>query len=70
MQGGFILASHPAALGFILGIPNNFSKCCRELVDCIAYNSGQRLDNVNQARLVLTSVKLVRQKTQKMHLPF
>ena len=63
MHKGKILVSHSAAPGFD-------SRCSQEyfllmllrFIDGIAQNSGQRLDNVNRAHLVLASGKLVLQK--------
>ena len=56
-----ILASHHTAQGSIL-CPRIFLLMLLRFIDGTAYNSGQRLDNVNQPRLVLTSGKQVLQK--------
>ena len=59
MQGGCIaLVSHSADPVLILLMLLRF-------IGGIALNSGQRLDNVNRAHLVLASGKLVLQKVQK-----
>ena len=55
---GSILASHPAALGSIPGIPENFS--LEFFYVAVGFSDGapqsdQRLENVNQTHLVLAS---------------
>ena len=67
-----ILASHPAAPGSVLGVPKNLSLLMLlRFIDSTAWNSGQRLYQVNRTHLVLASGKVVPQKTYKMyHLAF
>ena len=51
--------------GFKSSIPNFSSEEILKLlrlIDCTAWMSGQRLDNVNQTHLALASEKLVPQK--------
>ena len=60
-----ILASHPAALGSNPSIPKNILVEILNLLRFIngaAWNSGPKLDNVDQTYLVLASGKLVLQK--------
>ena len=60
------LALHP---GSIIHIPESFSEnhgrinlMLQRFIDSPAWNSGERLDNVNRTHLVLACVKLVLQK--------
>ena len=53
---GSICASHPAALGSILGIPEKaFWWCWDLLILLVRVESGQRLENVDSTCLVLAS---------------
>ena len=67
-----VVALHLAAAGLILGVPKNFSLDVTE-IDGAAQNSGQRLDSVNRAHLVLASGELelqkIKEKTKHYKLP-
>ena len=52
-----ILASGPAALCVILGVPNNFLSILLRFIDSNALTSGQGHENVNRTHLALACGK-------------
>ena len=67
---GSKLARQPAVLGLILGAAKNFILMLLRFIDGTAWNSRQRLNNVNRTHLVLASGKLVLQKHSIKYLLF